>query len=84
MPVSTQVPPLRVSANAFPTSGASISEGETMTESAITPRVSSRTTSIASAGVDVARLAPKLRADFCLYSTGSTATMCVAPLMRAP
>ncbi|CAM4314162.1 hypothetical protein MYBA111488_13045 [Mycobacterium basiliense] len=83
-PVSTQLPPLRVIVRAAPTSAASIIAAETTTASAMTPRVNSRTNSLASAAVAAVWVAPKLGADVRLNSTGSTATMRAAPLIRAP
>ena len=53
-PVSTHVPPLRVSVKAVSTSASPIIAGETTTASAITPWVSSRTMSIASGAVAAA------------------------------
>ena len=84
MPVSTHVPPLRVSRSASRTSSAAISDGETTTASAMTPCVRSRTRSWASATVEALCVAPNRSADFRLNSTGSTATICAAPLIRAP
>ena len=50
----------------------------------MTPYVKSRTMSCASAIVAALWVAPNCSADFCLKSTGSTATICAAPLIRAP
>ncbi|OBH32366.1 hypothetical protein A5692_15060 [Mycobacterium sp. E342] len=83
-PVSTQVPPLRVSASAAPTSASPITAGETTTASAITPRVRSRTSSTASAAVAAVWVAPNVWAEVRLKSLTSTATIRAAPLMRAP
>ncbi|OBG58953.1 hypothetical protein A5702_07690 [Mycobacterium sp. E3339] len=83
-PVSTQVPPLRVSASAAPTSVSPIMAGETTTASASTPRVRSRTSSSASAAVVAVWVAPNRTAEVRLKSLTSTATMRAAPLMRAP
>ena len=83
-PASTQVPPLRVSVSAVPTSDSRIIAGEAMTASAITPRVSSRTVSIASGAVGAVWVAPNVSADLRLNATGSTAMIRAAPLMRAP
>ena len=85
IPVSTQVPPLRVSCTASRTSSAVIKEGETTTRVGHHP--------VGQAAHQVQRLgdrsrqlwvAPNRSADFCLNSTGSTATICAAPLIRAP
>ena len=84
IPVSTHVPPLRVRLSAACTSSPEIRDGETMTLSAMTPRVRSRTRSAASSVVETLCVAPNPSADFCLNSTGSTAMICAAPLMRAP
>lgn len=78
MPVSTQVPPLRVSCTASRTSSAVIKDGETTTASAITPYVRPRTRSSASTTVAALWVAPNCNVDFCLKSTGSTATICAA------
>ncbi|ORV62794.1 hypothetical protein AWC03_06580 [Mycobacterium europaeum] len=83
-PVSTQVPPLRVSASAAPTSASPIMAGETTTASAITPRVRSRTSSSASEAVAAVWVAPNATAEVRLKSLTSTATIRAAPLMRAP
>ncbi len=83
-PVSTQVPPLRVSVKAAPTSAPPIIAGETTTASAITPWVSSRTISMASDAAAAVWVAPNLSADSRLNSLTSIATMRAAPLMRAP
>ncbi|ORW59253.1 hypothetical protein AWC20_09905 [Mycobacterium parmense] len=83
-PVSTQVPPLRVSARAGSTSASPIMAVATTTASAITPRVSSRTSSRASAALAAVWVAPKIGADSRLKSLMSTAMMRAAPLMRAP
>ncbi len=84
MPVNTQVPPLRVRLKAACTSSWEMSEGDTTTLSAITPCVKSRSRSAASSVLETLWVAPNPRADFCLNSTGSTAMICAAPLMRAP
>ncbi|OBH09274.1 hypothetical protein A9X03_04565 [Mycobacterium sp. E1715] len=62
-PVSTQVPPLRVSASAAATSESPIMAGDTTTASAITPRVRSRTSSSASVAVAAVWVAPNLAAE---------------------
>ena len=71
MPVSTHVPPLRVSCTASRTSSGVINDGETTTASAMTPYVRPRTRSSASAAVAALWVAPNCNADFCLNSTGS-------------
>ncbi|OBB68551.1 hypothetical protein A5758_08770 [Mycobacterium sp. 852014-50255_SCH5639931] len=83
-PVSTHVPPLRVSASAVPTSASPIMVGETTTASAITPRVRSRTSASASVAVAATWVAPKVIAEVRLKSLTSTAMIRAAPLMRAP
>jgi hypothetical protein len=83
-PVSTHVPPLRVSVKAVPTSASPIIAGETTTASAITPCVSSRTISIPSSALAAVWVAPNLSADSRLNSLTSIATIRAAPLMRAP
>lgn len=84
IPVSTQVPPFRVRLSAACTSSLVISDGATMTLSAMTPPVRSRTRSAASSVDEALCVAPNPNADFCLNSTGSTATICAAPQIRAP
>ena len=58
--------------------------GTRITASAIWPRVSSVTIGKASSIDPAVWVAPKSRAAFCLNSTGSTATMFLAPTMCAP
>ena len=68
-------PALAGEMHASRTSSAVIRDGETTTASAMTPYVRSRTSSSASAAVAALWVAPNCNADFCLNSTGSTATI---------